>query len=181
MKLNYLTAGLFGVFFAFNLSSAQADAPELSNAAQAKLYKVHDVYDGYKDKHYHEHDSYKKKKYDYEDEDEYEYKYKYKKKHKGPKFDDDGGVVDNDHYNYKPYYHAKKPWQVRRILRRKGFHGIRFTDRKLPLYKLKACKHGLRYQIYVKYNGKIKRKREIGYCSTGNRHRDYWRSPRHFY
>ncbi len=106
--------------------------------------------------------------------------------HKRKRYNDDYDRRDRDyrprrrsHYD-DDYEYKKSPAQVRRILARRGFNRISFIDRYLPTYKVNACKNGLRYKVAIRYDGSIKNTLKIGYCSTGNRLRDYWRSPRQF-
>lgn len=99
--------------------------------------------------------------------------------HKRKRYDDDYEPRRRARYD-DDYEYKKSPAQVRHILARRGFNRISFVDRYLPTYKVNACKNGLRYKVAVRYDGSIKNSQKIGYCSTGNRLRDYWRSPRQF-
>ncbi len=174
--LMFVSAAFFGFLAA---SASQADtfnAVTSSKTDQAYLINVHDPRDDDRDDYEDDYKSYKTEKHNPKIEDDFSEGITFKKKHKYKKHK----YGYEDDYGHNPYYYSKSPKQVRHILQKKGFHRIYFTDRKLPLYKLNACRSGLRYQIYVKYNGAIKRSREVGYCSTGSRYKDYWRSPKYF-
>jgi hypothetical protein len=54
------------------------------------------------------------------------------------------------------------PWEVRRMLRHRGYHDIDFIDRHGTFYKLTAEKHGDDYYIVVNsYSGQIVERYEI--------------------
>ncbi len=61
-----------------------------------------------------------------------------------------------------------KPRQVRRILRRKGFRQIRFTDRQLPVYQATACKRNRKINLRINRRGRIIDRNYIGRCNGQN-------------
>lgn len=54
--------------------------------------------------------------------------------------------------------------QVRKQLRRRGYQRIRLTDRRLPVYRAKACKHGKRFNVRINRFGGIISRNRIGRC-----------------
>ncbi len=60
--------------------------------------------------------------------------------------------------------------RIRNKLRHRGFYKIRFTDRYLPVYKARACKHGKRFKMRINRWGEVMRRRQIGWCGYRNRH-----------
>ncbi len=72
------------------------------------------------------------------------------------------------------------PSRVLRIVGQHGYGRAYFIDRHPPVYKLNACRGGIRYNLSVNDYGSITRSQKVGYCSTGSRYIDYWRSPRRF-
>lgn len=84
-------------------------------------------------------------------------------------------------YNDRRYHDdGISPSKALRIVGQHGYGRAYFVDRQLPVYKLNACRGGTRYKVSVNGYGKITRSQRIGYCSTGSRYIDYWRSPRRF-
>lgn len=91
-----------------------------------------------------------------------------------------------DHYddNYRPRAKRKNngyfgpgwgglpPYVVRQTLRARGYRRIQFRDRRLPLYVVKACKRGKRFQVGLNRWGKIMWKKPRGYC--GAKRANYW-------
>jgi len=56
--------------------------------------------------------------------------------------------------------------EIRRSLRQRGFHNIRYTDRQLPVYKARVCKNGRRFALRLNRWGKIMRRQSIGWCNN---------------
>ncbi len=54
--------------------------------------------------------------------------------------------------------------QIRRQLRNRGYYRINYTDRRLPVYKARACKNGKRFNMRINRNGGIMWRKRIGYC-----------------
>lgn len=64
--------------------------------------------------------------------------------------------------SYSHYYGKLSPWEVRRILRHRGYHDIDFVDRHGRIYKLTATRHGDDYFIVVDaYSGEIIHRHEV--------------------
>ncbi|MCF6198183.1 MAG: hypothetical protein L3J67_02085 [Hyphomicrobiaceae bacterium] len=66
--------------------------------------------------------------------------------------------------------------EIRNKLRRRGFHAIRFTDRRLPGYRAKACKRGRRFVLWINRWGRIVDRSRRGWCGMrgrGHRHPVY--------
>lgn len=59
------------------------------------------------------------------------------------------------------------PHQIRRKLRNRGYHNIRFVDRRLPVYKAKACRYNKRYKLNINRWGKVMWRTRIGWCGKG--------------
>ena len=57
-----------------------------------------------------------------------------------------------------------RPRGIRRTLRARGFYNIVFTDRTLPVYRVRACKNGKRFALRLNRWGDIKRRIRIGNC-----------------
>ncbi len=70
--------------------------------------------------------------------------------------------------------------RILRILGNHGYGRAYFVDSHPPVYKLNACRGGTRYKVSVNNYGSIVNSQRIGYCSTGSRYIDYWKSPRRF-
>jgi len=68
------------------------------------------------------------------------------------------------HYWNLPGKQVLNTHQVRHRLRHRGFHNIYFTDKWLPVYKVKACKHGKRFKLRLNRFGNIKWRKKIGWC-----------------
>lgn len=90
------------------------------------------------------------------------------------------------HHNHGHHYGYKKPhWKhgygynrgiplpvIRKKLRHRGYHRIRFVDRYLPVYKARVCKRGQRYKLRINRWGEVVRRKRIGYCGP-RRHYGY--------
>ena len=59
---------------------------------------------------------------------------------------------------------ALRPNGVRRKLRARGYYNIRFTDRHLPVYKVRACRNGKKFSLRLNRWGKVNRRVRIGRC-----------------
>lgn len=83
------------------------------------------------------------------------------------------------YYNHGPHFKMHRvglrPHTIRRKLRARGYHRIRFTDRHLPVYKARACKNGKRFALHMNRWGWIKDRYRIGRCHYG-----YHRPHRHY-
>ncbi len=64
---------------------------------------------------------------------------------------------------------ALSPRGIRRSLRDRGYRNIRFIDRRLPVYKVKACRNGKKFRLRLNRWGDINRRVRIGRCG-GYRH-----------
>jgi hypothetical protein len=62
------------------------------------------------------------------------------------------------------FYKAVPLPVIRKSLRRKGFSRIVYTDRRLPVYKAKACKNGKRFTIRLNRRGAIISRHRTGRC-----------------
>ncbi len=60
--------------------------------------------------------------------------------------------------------------EIRRKLRNRGYHAIRFTDRRLPGYRAKACKRGRRFVLWINRRGRIMDRARRGWCGGRGRH-----------
>jgi len=56
------------------------------------------------------------------------------------------------------------PNGVRRSLRSRGFYNIVFTDRRLPVYRVRACRGDKKFKLSLNRWGEIRRRRRIGWC-----------------
>ncbi len=63
---------------------------------------------------------------------------------------------------------ALSPRDIRRSLRERGYRNIHFTDRRLPVYKVRACRNGQKYRMRINRWGDVNRRVRIGRCG---RHR----------
>ena len=61
---------------------------------------------------------------------------------------------------------AMSPRGIRRSLRKRGYRNIRFTDRRLPVYKVRACRNGKKFRLRLNRWGDINRRVRIGWCDT---------------
>jgi hypothetical protein len=61
---------------------------------------------------------------------------------------------------YRPHLTRR----VRGELRERGYYNIRFTDRKLPIYKVIACKRGSKFKMHTNRWGDIRYRKRIGSC-----------------
>lgn len=78
-------------------------------------------------------------------------------------------------HGYKHKQGYQKVWRgglpmpvIRKRLRNRGFHRIRFTDRRLPVYKAVACKRGKRVALRINRWGKVMNRHRIGRCGYRN-------------
>ena len=55
---------------------------------------------------------------------------------------------------------------IRRSLSKEGYSDIKVTKRKLTKARAEACKNGKRYVVEVKFDGKVKRIKQIGRCRS---------------
>ena len=76
----------------------------------------------------------------------------------------------NKHYHGPGYgWNPGLPLHViRKTLRHRGFHKIRFVDRYLPVYKARVCKHGKRFKLRINRWGGIMSRKRIGWCGYGH-------------
>ena len=69
--------------------------------------------------------------------------------------------------------------EIRHKLRNRGYYNIRFTDRRLPGYRARACKNGKRFVLWLNRWGRIMDRDRRGWCGYGSyygpRHRPYVR------
>ncbi len=68
------------------------------------------------------------------------------------------------HSWYGNPYKVLKPKQVRHKLRHRGYRAIKFTDRWLPVYKVRACKNGKRFKMRLNRFGNIMWRKRVGWC-----------------
>ncbi len=64
---------------------------------------------------------------------------------------------------------ALRPKGIRRTLRARGYYRIVFTDRTLPVYRVRACKNGKKFRLRLNRWGDIRRRVRIGWCDGGPR------------
>jgi len=90
----------------------------------------------------------------------------------------DGDYRDRDNYRDRDRdREALRPPQVRRVLQRRGFNRIRFIDRELPVYVVRACRHGRRFKMRLNRFARVRNRELIGRCDDdGARERGYSRS-----
>ncbi len=62
---------------------------------------------------------------------------------------------------------ALSPRGIRRSLRARGYYNIRFIDRVLPVYKVRACRNGRKFRLRLNRWGDIRRRVRIGWCDSG--------------
>lgn len=60
--------------------------------------------------------------------------------------------------------YGNKMKRIRVKLRNRGFYNIRFTDRRLPIYKAVACKRGKRLKLTMNRFGNVMWRKRIGWC-----------------
>lgn len=60
--------------------------------------------------------------------------------------------------------YGKRLPQIRRQLRNRGYYRINYTDRRLPVYKARACKNGKRFNMRINRWGGIMWRKRIGWC-----------------
>lgn len=63
---------------------------------------------------------------------------------------------------------ALSPKGVRRSLRDRGYRNIHFTDRHLPVYKVRACRNGKKFRMRLNRWGDVNKRVRIGRCGTGH-------------
>ncbi|MCP4933734.1 MAG: hypothetical protein GY927_05890 [bacterium] len=73
---------------------------------------------------------------------------------------------------------ALSPKGVRRSLRDRGYRNIHFTDRHLPVYKVRACRNGKRYSLRLNRWGRIMDRDRRGWCGYGRYYRGKYYGPR---
>ena len=61
---------------------------------------------------------------------------------------------------------GKRPAEIRRLLRERGFERIIFTDRQLPVYVVRACKGNRRMELRLNRFGEIRDRERIGRCEV---------------
>ncbi len=66
-----------------------------------------------------------------------------------------------------------RPPQIRKILQTRGFSRIRFTDRKLPIYVVEACRHDRKFELRLNRFGRVNRRTNIGNCRVQRAQRGY--------
>ena len=66
-----------------------------------------------------------------------------------------------------------KPPQVREALRTRGFSRIRFTDRKLPVYVVEACRHDRKFELRLNRFARVMKKTNVGRCRVERAQRGY--------
>lgn len=77
------------------------------------------------------------------------------------------------HYNGGYHKHKIAAWgglpvyKIRHKLRNRGYRKINFYDRRLPVYKARACRNGKRFNLRINRWGKVMWRTRIGWC--GNR------------
>ena len=59
---------------------------------------------------------------------------------------------------------ALSPKGIRRSLRDRGYRNIHFTDRHLPVYKVRACRNGKKFRMRLNRWGDVNRRVRIGRC-----------------
>lgn len=91
--------------------------------------------------------------------DRYDYNYRPRPKHRNKGY-------------FGPGWGGLPPYVIRQTLRARGYRKIQFRDRHLPLYVVKACKRGKRFQVGLNRWGKIMWKKPRGYCRP--RTANYW-------
>ncbi len=69
-------------------------------------------------------------------------------------------------------------FKIRQKLRHRGYRRIQFTDRWLPVYKARACKHGKRYKLNINRWGKVMWRSRIGWC--GGRYQNKFKHRKHY-
>ena len=57
-----------------------------------------------------------------------------------------------------------QPREVKRVLRTRGFSRIQFTDRRLPVYVVEACRHDRKFKLRLNRFARVMRKTNIGRC-----------------
>ena len=62
---------------------------------------------------------------------------------------------------------ALSPQGIRRSLRSRGYYDIRFIDRSLPVYRVRACKNGKKFRIRLNRWGEIRNRVRTGWCDGG--------------
>lgn len=62
--------------------------------------------------------------------------------------------------------------QIRRKLNNRGYHQVRFTDRRLPGYGARVCKNGKRFAVRLNRWGKVTSRDYRGRCGYSRRHHD---------
>ena len=62
---------------------------------------------------------------------------------------------------------ALRPRGIRRSLRARGYRNIKFIDRHLPVYKVRACRNGKRFKLRLNRWGDINRRVRVGRCGSG--------------
>jgi len=62
---------------------------------------------------------------------------------------------------------ALRPNGIRRSLRQRGYYNIHFTDRHLPVYKVRACRNGKKFSLRLNRWGDVRRRSRIGRCDGG--------------
>ena len=61
---------------------------------------------------------------------------------------------------------ALSPKGIRRSLRDRGYRNIHFTDRHLPVYKVRACRNGKKFRMRLNRWGDVKKRVRIGRCGS---------------
>ncbi|MCP4933452.1 MAG: OmpA family protein [bacterium] len=63
---------------------------------------------------------------------------------------------------------SKRPPEIRKLLQGRGFNQITFTDRRLPIYVVRACEKGRRMELRIDASGLIRKRKRIGRCQVTN-------------
>ena len=74
------------------------------------------------------------------------------------------GWCDGRHFHGGPRVGLSFP-EIRHKLRNRGYYRIRFTDRRLPGYRARACKHGKRFVLWLNRWGRIMDRDRRGWCA----------------
>ncbi len=77
--------------------------------------------------------------------------------------------IDRPRRNERVIDNRKRPPEIRKLLQRRGFNQITFTDRRLPTYVVRACKKGRRMELRIDASGWIRKRNRIGRCQVANK------------
>ncbi len=72
--------------------------------------------------------------------------------------------VQKQVYKKKTYKLKLSQPMIRQKLRIQGYKKIAYTDRRLPVYKVTACKNGFRFKMNLNRFGKIIKRNRVGRC-----------------